>query len=342
MYMIFGFKAKVQKHLSRQAVLSTLCLFCLLFTLHPIFSQNRNIDSYTTNTANSTNPAASQYANRLKRGVDLYRESRWKDAVLELRGAQAEAANTRQRSEALYWIALAELSDSDYESALKTMDALENSGGSRTIDIAYHRGRAYYYLGYYEEAIILLNEYATKTGEDEKARISSAYYWIGESLFALGQFDRARFFFQTITEQYPESVKYEASSYRISLINQKKVETELLALLKWSHEESLKTIEEYRRRERTYDQALNSYQRQIAERERDTRLTEMETANTEYRRQIDEAQERIRSLEKLLESMGIVNNTTTTEENLRIWAMQLRGEMEQNVRNIENSDGGVP
>lgn len=306
-------------------------LVCCLLVANPVFAQNGG------NPGDSG--AASVFAQRLTRGVNFYRESRWTDAIAELRLAQAEAANTRQRSEALYWIALAELSASEYESALRDMDDLERLGGSRTVDIAYHRGRAYYYLGYYEEAIVLLNEYASKAGEGEKARVSSAYYWIGECLLALGQSERARDFFQLIIERYPGSVKHEAASYRIALINQKKVETELLALLKWSHEESLKTIEDYRRRERSYDQALNVYQKEAAETLRDSRLADLENANAEYRRQLTQARERIQALENSLETQSAA---APAGNDLRAWATQLRSEMEKDARSLEDSGGSAP
>jgi chromosome segregation ATPase len=83
------------------------------------------------------------------------------------------------------------------------------------------------------------------------------------------------------------------------------VETELLALLKWSHEESLKTMEEYQRREHSYDQALIAYQKRIADMLRDTRLSELENENAQYRQQLAAADERIRKLESdLREALG--------------------------------------
>jgi tetratricopeptide (TPR) repeat protein len=328
--------------LKRVEICLALLAFCLLFAAGPAFSQN----PAGSGSAGSGN-ASSQYAQRLQRGVGLYRESRFREAIDELRLAQVQAANANQNSEALYWLALAELSAADYESALRDMDALERSGGNRTLDISYHRGRAYYYLGYYDEAMALLYEYATKAGTEEKARISAAYYWVGECLLSLGQLDRAKDFFTVITEQYPDSVKYEASSYRLALISQKKVEAELLALIKWSHEESLKTIEEYQRRERTYDQALNAYQRQIAEHQRYSQLSEIENDNAEYRRQLNEANERIFALERLLESRSGVRQQEATppgesEDEKLAWAMQLRRELEQNLKKMENTNGVEP
>jgi tetratricopeptide (TPR) repeat protein len=319
----------------------------LLCAAGAAFAQNYSPQSAAG--GNFAASAASPFAHRLQRGVGLYRESRWREAIAELRLAREQAENPRQTSEALYWIALAELSASDYEAALKDMDALEYSGGERVVDIAYHRGRAYYYLGFYDEAIALLYDYAAKAGSGERARVSAAYYWIGECLLSLGQIERAKDFFNAITEQYPESAKYEAASYRIALINQKKVEAELLEMIKWSHEESLKSIEENKRRERTYDQALNAYQKQIAEYQRDTRLSDLENLNLEYQRQLNLANERILSLESILESRsgsrlqpGAQQTSSAGDEERLAWALQLRRELEQNMRKMENSGGGTP
>jgi len=79
------------------------------------------------------------------------------------------------------------------------------------------------------------------------------------------QYDDALRFYTWVIEKHPESPKKEISAYRVDLIRQKKIEAELLALLQWSHEESLKTSEDYQRRIRSYEQALNSYQRRISE-----------------------------------------------------------------------------
>jgi hypothetical protein len=56
-------------------------------------------------------------------------------------------------------------------------------------------------------------------------------------------------------------------------------------------------VEEYQRRERSYDQALMAYQKRIAEMLKDTRLSDLETENTRYRQQLAAAEERIHLLE---------------------------------------------
>jgi TolA-binding protein len=264
----------------------------------------------------------------LQGGIKLYRESRWSEAVIELRRAQAAAANAEQRSEALYWISLTELSAQEYEAALGDMDELVRiaPNSRRRAEIPYHKGRALYYLGRYDEAVVLLKDYADRTGEGTDSRKSAALYWIGECLFSLGQLDQARDIFTLITEQYPQSAKYEAASYRIALVNQKKIEIELLALLKWTHEESLKTQEEYQKRERSYDQALIAYQKRIADMLKDTRLADLESANTEYRRQLADAEERLRKLE-------------SPSADLKTKALELRKNAADSIQILENPEG---
>jgi TolA-binding protein len=267
--------------------------------------------------AASLNPAESSQSSRpapgytrLRRGLEFYQQGRWREAVAEFRRAQDEALDSELKAEALYWISLSEISAKDYAGAMRDMDQLELIApeSRRLREIPYHKGRALYYLGRYEEALMLLKLYADQmggnslppAGSETAARKSAALYWIGECLYAMGQLDYARDIFTTVTQDYPRSAKFEASSYRLALIHQKKIEEELLNLLKWSHEESLKAIEEYQRRERSYDQALIAYQKRIADLLKDSRLADLDSSNTQYRRQLAEAEERIRELEEEL------------------------------------------
>jgi tetratricopeptide (TPR) repeat protein len=243
---------------------------------------------------------------RLQYGVSLYGRGFWPEAVAELRQCYSETNDPAMKADALYWIAMTELAAGNYENSIKAMDELERVSPANTkyAEVPYHRGRVYYYLGRYDEAISLFRKYIDSIAVDvpgESARKPAALYWMGECLYSLGQLDKAQDVFSLIVEQYPQSVKYEASSYRLALINQKKIEVELLSILKWTHEESLKTVEEYQRRERTYDQAIVAYQKKIAEMLRDSHLAELEASNTDYRRRLIEAQARITALEQRLE-----------------------------------------
>jgi len=256
---------------------------------------------------------------RLAAGIELYSQGRYGEAVLELRRAQAEAPTRELRAEALFWISVSQLSMGEYEAALRDMNAMEeiDPRSPRLKELPYHRGRALYYLKHYDEAILSLKTYmdtirpgpAGVLAPADATRKAAALYWTGECLFSMGQLDKASDIFKLIIEDYPSSSKYEASTYRLGLINQKKIEDELLGLLKWSHEESLRNMEDSRRRESTYDQALNAYQKRIADMLKDTRLQDLESENTNFREQLRAAEDKIRSLENAFPQ------TPSTQEN---------------------------
>ena len=277
------------------------------------------------------------FSHRFASGISLYNQARWPQAIVELQAAQKLAENTRQWSEAVYWVILARIASSDYNAALADMNDLEkiapNSG--RSVDILYHRARTFFYLGRYEEALVLFKSYYDGSPENADARKAAAMYWMGECLFSMGQLDKAEKFFTWIVETYPGNSQFETASYRLDLIRQKKVEVELLDLIKFSHEEALRTAEEYQRRERTYEQALNAYQKRVADLMADSRVAELEIANSEYRRKLAEADERIKSLEERQAS----NNLSAAEnpDALKTRAIQLRNEIQWELNALESN-----
>lgn len=306
-----------------------LPLLCLLFALAGGFLYSQTPAGFT-----------GYYSPRFLAGINLYREGRWLDAAAELRAAQESATSGWEWVESLYWVVLSELAASDYGSALRDMDDLAKAapGSGRSADLVYHRARAYYYLGYYDEAIVLFKQYADRAGQGGESRKAAALYWIGECLYSMGQLEKAADFFGMVVNHYSGSVKYEAAAYRLDLIKQKKIEMELLAMLKVSHEESLRTLEEFQRREKTYGEAINAYQKRLAEIVKDTRLADIENSNIEYQRQLSEAQERIRYLE---EQLGIPFEEPALPDDLRARAQQLRNEIQWDINKLENGSGGV-
>ncbi|MDR3131414.1 MAG: tetratricopeptide repeat protein [Treponema sp.] len=259
-------------------------------------------------------PAAAQtrtqdQISRLQNGINLYGRGLWTEAIIELRRYQTEAPDTAQRAEALYWIILSEMGAGEYAAAIRDMNELDRiaSRNPRYVETPYHRGRAHYYLGRYDEALVILKAYAdslTFEAREDTARMPAALYWMGECLYSLGQLDAAQNIFMTIINDYPYSVKYEAASYRVALISQKKIEAELLSILKWTHEESLKTVEEYQRRERSYDQAIIAYQKRIADMLKENGIPSQANAGPDYRRQLEEAEAKITSLEARLREVS--------------------------------------
>lgn len=244
---------------------------------------------------------SSQETSPLRRGIELYGDGRWRDAIIVLRQAASETSGA-EAAQARYWIALAEMGSGDFTSALRDLNDLERGGTNfpQASELPYQKGRALHQLGRFDEAIQLLKAYYDRAEDD--SRRAAATFWIGECLLSLGRLEEARAAFSLVVEKYPGSAKYEASYYRLSLIDQKSRELELLKLLKWSHEESLKNIEEYQRRERSYEQAIVAYQKRIADMLKDTRLADLDRENKELTT-------KVASLEAALAASGTAGGT---------------------------------
>jgi len=211
-----------------------------------------------------------QFARRFQNGSQLYNLTRWQEATMEFRRAQEIAVTLNEWSHALYWVILSELAHSDYGSALRDMEELQKHApySIQSRDMVYHRARVYYNQGFFEDALFLFNHFNSSISDTDREsmdRRAAGFFWMGECLYAMGQYDEAEKFYAWVVARYPQSPKNQSAVYRIDLIMQKKIEAELLALLQWSHEESLRTSEDYQRKIKTYENTLNLYQRRLSE-----------------------------------------------------------------------------
>jgi len=120
----------------------------------------------------------------------------------------------------------------------------------------------------------------------------SALYWSGESLYSLGRLDEALRAFVAVIDKFPKSVKVEAASYRRDLIGLEFRQEELLKLLTWSHEEALRSIEDFRRKEKAYEQAIAVYQKQIVDSKRGA-STDSERELVDLRAQVADLSKRL-------------------------------------------------
>jgi TolA-binding protein len=141
----------------------------------------------------------------------------------------------------------------------------------------YYKGRILFMQNEFEKSLELFNRFIRSN--PFSPFVSNAYYWIGECLYHTGNFDEALKVYKKVVEEYPSSFKLEASQYKISLIDYRFREEELLRLIRWSHEESLRTIEDYRNREKNYLQTISAYQQRIIEMENGKPGMSPETVN---------------------------------------------------------------
>ncbi|HOX13718.1 MAG TPA: tetratricopeptide repeat protein [Spirochaetia bacterium] len=202
---------------------------------------------------------------RIERGIRLFGEEKYSEALELFNRVLADPAAQTDRPDAVYWSGLSYMALGDAVNARRTLDTFlkEYPRHPSVPDALYQRARVAYTSGEYEESILLFSTFLEKYPDHSFA--SSALFWTADGLFSLGRLAESETLFRTLLADYPKSVKFEAASYKLALIRYKYRENELLTLLKWSHEESLRVIEEFQRREKAYEQALAVYQRRLAD-----------------------------------------------------------------------------
>lgn len=202
---------------------------------------------------------------RLERGIAAFESERYRLALDAFGSVLADPQAVNERPDALYWTAIASIAIADNPAAERAIATFLTSfpGNAHTPDLLYQKGRILHGKGDFQAALISFSTFMSMAPNNDL--YPSALYWSGECLYSLGRLDEARRAFSVVVDKYPSSVKMEAASFKRDLIGLEFREEELLRLLTWSHEESLRAIEDFRRKERAYEQAISVYQKQIAD-----------------------------------------------------------------------------
>jgi outer membrane protein assembly factor BamD (BamD/ComL family) len=200
----------------------------------------------------------------LMKGIEFFRVGQYDDAITTFKYVLVEPTMAALYPDAYFWIAKAYIGANKLDDASKNLEYYLSryTNHYNYPEALYQKGRLLFLQGDYENAITVLTDFVERYPSN--AFNSNAYFWIGESLYMYGNFDDASKVFAKIIQSYPDSFKLEAAKYRIALIEFKKREDELLKLLKWSHMETMKTQDEYSKREQTYEQAIATYQKKLA------------------------------------------------------------------------------
>lgn len=206
-----------------------------------------------------------------------------------------EAESEEYKGDAWFWSAKSYLASGEIDNAEKNLEyfLLNYPRNLNYSEAYYYKGRILFIQKEYDKAIELFNSFIRSSPFSPFA--SNAYYWIGDCLYSTGYFDEALEMYRKVVSDYPSSYKLEAAQYKISLIDFRFREEELLRLIRWSHEESIRTIEEYRNREKNYLQTIDAYQKRIIEME--SGKTGVDSASLE--RLVDAAEKLEEYLEEL-------------------------------------------
>jgi TolA-binding protein len=252
--------------------------------------------------------------------LSYFSKNDYRNALVLLRKIIMNPAYADSIPDAYYWSILSNIALQEYDSAGKDIEYFiaNFQNNPKYPDVLYQQGRQLFLKESYEKSLQTFQSFLSTYPRNEL--YSSALFWAGECMYRLGQFADAVKAYTALIEKYPDSVKRDASEYRLDLIEQKYREAELLKLLKWSHEESLKSIEEFQRREKSYEQAINGFQKKIADMLKDTRLAdlearvaELEKQNADLTRKVNEKDASIESLTKQLQASAAVASTAQQE-----------------------------
>lgn len=252
----------------------------------------------------------------MENGIAYFGASRFSEALHTFRNVIADPDETEYHGDAYFWLAKTHMAMNNLDDSEKNLEFfLLNFEDNRYFPEAfYQKGRLLYLQKEYEKAIQVLYNFIEQFPANPYA--GNAYFWIGESLYDLGHFDKAAKVFRTVVSDFPKSFKYDAAQYRISLIELKYREQELMKFLKWSHEEALKTIEEFQIREKTYEQAITAYQKKIAEYAEagtERKIEELTLAVQEKEAEIVKLQNTIKNLNVSIETLRQENQQLTTD-----------------------------
>jgi TolA-binding protein len=258
--------------------------------------------------AQKSSPQASPEAKtNLDRGVELFGQEKYREALDLFGKVMSDPKAKAERPEAAYWSVLAYLAAGDQATAGASIDAFISAypASPRVPDLLYQRGRILYTKGDYEGALKVFSAFSSASPTSDL--MPSALYWSGECLYALGRLEEAERAFTTVTQSYPSSVKVEAATYRISLIGLEYRQRELLKLLTWSHEESLRSVEDFRRREKAYESSIALYQKQISDSKRGA-ASDQDKAIADLRAQVADLGTRLAASEAKLASAQAEND----------------------------------
>jgi TolA-binding protein/uncharacterized protein YktA (UPF0223 family) len=229
----------------------------------------------------------------INEGIAFFKHHRFSESIISFRNVILDPEAESVKADAYFWLSKAYMVLGKLDDAERSLEFyLANYPDHGYFSEAfYQKGRLLFMQGDHQSSIQVFQGFIIEY--PDSLFVANAYYWIGECLYSLGMLEDSAKIFSKVIDEYPRSFKIEAARYKISLINFKKRENELLKLLKWSHEELLKTIEEFQRREKTYEQAIAAYQRKMinfGKQDEQSSVSDLQQENILLKEQIKELQ----------------------------------------------------
>jgi len=239
-------------------------------------------------------------------GIDLFRDGQYDKTIEFLHAFLQGSPKDTQKAAAYLLLAKSYIAVGTLDEAEKNLEYyIANYPHAADIQEAlYQKGRLLFLQDDFEDCLQSLQSFLSLY--PRSAFAPSAWFWIGESLYSLGRLDEAQSAYRKILTDYPSSVKVEAAQYKVSLIQLTEKEVELARLLKWSHEEFLRSTEDFQAREKTYQQAIEAYQKRLA----GTGAADDQKALADLRQALASKTEEVSSLAAQLAKVGAAAGST--------------------------------
>ncbi|POR05212.1 hypothetical protein AU468_01620 [Alkalispirochaeta sphaeroplastigenens] len=196
-------------------------------------------------------------------GLEAFRESRFALAESRFQEALEGSDDEDLTAGAYFWIAKTGMAQHQLDAAERNLEYFLQTYPRHplAVEARYQQGRLLFLQEDFDGALQSLGRFVER--HPDSPFVANAVYWAGEALFNLGRLDEARRMFQTVLRDHPRSFRVEAARYRIAVIELTFREQELLELLRWSHEEYLRAVDEFQRQEAAYRDALASYRQRL-------------------------------------------------------------------------------
>lgn len=256
-----------------------------------------------------------------EKATKLFNNGKFDESIIVFREIILSSDNVKLKNEAYFWLAKAYMSIEKYKLAETNLEYyLSNfkDEGLNYPEAVYQKGRLLFLQEQYQQSIDQINLFITQYPKDPL--ISNAYYWIGEALYAMGQFDDSTYIFNLILSKYPNSNKKEASSYKIKLIEHKKSELVLQNLLKWSYEQYISSLNQFKVKEKSLQQAIDMYEKgskNTSDADKD-KMKSLEDENEELKLKISNLEKQISELSQ---------NSSDGDYNEKMRQLQLKEEL---------------
>ena len=266
----------------------------------------------------------------------LYDAGKYDQSIVLFREILLSSKNETIKREAYFWLGKAYMSVEKYAQAMTNLEyylANFQKTGSNYPEAVYQKGVLLYMQEQYEAAYQQLAEFA-KTYKKDKL-VSSAYFWMGESMYALGQLDNAELYYGIVVKKFPRSSKFQPAQYKLELIEHKRAELVLQNLLKWSQEQYLATLNQNKVKEKSLLQALEEYRRrELLSDENMLNASEIVNLKTENEQLKKKVEDQAKEIEDMVKIMSKEKDVAAQLEQIRL-RQQLLSQKEEALRSYE-------